>query len=124
MTSFKRMFTSIRRRWQYLRRRKRSVHRVLRPRSKFHLELIEPRLLLSGSINLWSGDIPNGAIWQAGDVQRIIADGTGVVRYDNETGKGGHRHYGEREEPYGFTDVGTLLADFLADIVRMRKDRT
>jgi len=25
-------------------------------------------------------------------------DGTCVVRYDNEAGKGDHRHYGEREE--------------------------
>ncbi len=50
-----------------------------------------------------------------------FADGTRVVRYDNETGKGDHRHYGEQEEPYSFTDVETLVADFLADIARVRR---
>lgn len=48
------------------------------------------------------------------------ADGTCVVRYDNETGKGDHRHYSGREEPYFFTDVETLVADFLEDIVQAR----
>lgn len=53
-----------------------------------------------------------------------LADGTCTVRYDNETGKGDHRHYGERKEPYRFTDVETLVADFLTDIARARKGRT
>jgi hypothetical protein len=44
-----------------------------------------------------------------------------MVRYDNETGKGDHRHEGDREEPYAFTDVETLVADFLADIARVRR---
>ena len=44
--------------------------------------------------------------------------GERIVGYDNETGKGDHRHYREREEPYAFTDVETLVADFLADIRR------
>ncbi len=50
-----------------------------------------------------------------------LEDGTCIVRYDNETGKGDHRHYGEHEEPYSFTDVETLVADFLADIARVRR---
>ena len=29
-----------------------------------------------------------------------LADGTCLVRYDNETGKGDHRHYRKREEQY------------------------
>ena len=43
-------------------------------------------------------------------------DGSLVVRYDNERGKGDHRHYPDREEPYSFTDVNVLVADFLADV--------
>jgi hypothetical protein len=50
-----------------------------------------------------------------------LADGTCIVRYDNETGKGDHRHTQEGEEQYQFTDVETLLADFLADIERARR---
>jgi len=43
-----------------------------------------------------------------------------MVRYDNETGKGDHRHFGDREEPYGFKDVDTLVNDFLRDIGQVR----
>ena len=50
-----------------------------------------------------------------------LADGTCMVRYDNETGKGDHRHEGDREEPYHFTAVEALVADFLADIARVRR---
>jgi len=50
-----------------------------------------------------------------------LADGSCLVRYDNETGKGDHRHGGEREEPYQFKDVETLVADFLQDIEKGRR---
>lgn len=43
-------------------------------------------------------------------------DGVRVVGYDNETGKGDHRHFGKHESPYRFVDVKTLVADFYADI--------
>jgi Family of unknown function (DUF6516) len=38
------------------------------------------------------------------------------VRYDNERGKGDHRHWGDMEEAYRFTTVGQLLVDFERDI--------
>lgn len=50
-----------------------------------------------------------------------LADGICVIRYDNETGKGDHRHYGDREEAYQFTDVETLVADFLQDVSTVRR---
>ena len=42
---------------------------------------------------------------------------TTVVRYDNETGKGPHRHVGaaEAEEAYEFEAVEKLIEDFRAD---------
>jgi len=43
-------------------------------------------------------------------------DGERVVGYDNESGKGDHRHYLAREEEYVFISVEQLVADFLADI--------
>ena len=43
-------------------------------------------------------------------------DGERVVGYDNETGKGDHKHLGKRELPYRFVDVETLVADFYTDI--------
>jgi hypothetical protein len=41
-----------------------------------------------------------------------------LVRYDNETGKGDHRHVEGREEPYRFVSVAKLRRDFEADIRR------
>lgn len=38
------------------------------------------------------------------------------VRYDNERGKGDHRHLGGREVGYVFTSVEQLLDDFESDI--------
>ena len=43
-------------------------------------------------------------------------DGICVVRYDNESGKGDHRHIKGREESYSFTSVEKLRRDFEADI--------
>ncbi len=49
------------------------------------------------------------------------ADGTCIVRYDNESRKGDHRHMGDQEEPYQFTNVENLVADFLKDIEKARR---
>jgi hypothetical protein len=46
--------------------------------------------------------------------------GTRLVGYDNERGKGDHRHVGTREEPYAFTSVERLVADFMADVRQLR----
>ena len=41
-----------------------------------------------------------------------------VLRYDNESGKGDHRHWGEKESDYEFVSPDKLLADFQTDIER------
>jgi hypothetical protein len=46
--------------------------------------------------------------------------GQRLVAYDNERGKGDHRHVEGREEPYLFTGWETLIDDFLADVTRIR----
>lgn len=43
-------------------------------------------------------------------------DGECLVRYDNETGKGDHRHVGGRETPYRFVSVAKLRQDFESDM--------
>lgn len=42
-------------------------------------------------------------------------DGTCLVRYDNEQGKGDHRHVLGREHVYEFSDLQSLLRDFRKD---------
>lgn len=46
--------------------------------------------------------------------------GTRIVGYDNEIGKGDHRHLGGAEVAYRFIGVERLIADFLADVKRER----
>lgn len=46
----------------------------------------------------------------------LVADGVCVLRYDNEAGKGDHRHVGAIEAPYAFTSITALTADFLMDV--------
>ena len=41
------------------------------------------------------------------------------MRYDNEAGKGDHRHYADREESYRVESVERLLADFRDDCARL-----
>lgn len=46
-----------------------------------------------------------------------LADGTCLVRYDNEKGKGDHKHLREIEQPpYSFTSIPQLMQDFLTDV--------
>ena len=46
----------------------------------------------------------------------LVADGICVLRYDNEAGKGDHRHVGGREFAYEFSNVDRLLEDFRSDV--------
>ena len=51
-----------------------------------------------------------------------VVAGKCVVRYDNERGKGDHRHFGARQRPYAFASPQQLMADFTADIARWNHD--
>ena len=42
----------------------------------------------------------------------LVVNGRCLLRYDNESGKGDHRHEGEEETPYIFTTPQALLNDF------------
>jgi len=47
-----------------------------------------------------------------------VVDGVRVVGYDNERGKGDHRHVDGVELFYAFSTPEQLLADFRCDVVR------
>ncbi|MCE2859699.1 MAG: DUF6516 family protein [Oxalobacteraceae bacterium] len=47
-------------------------------------------------------------------------DGERIVGYDNERGKGDHKHLLDVEKRYKFTSVEKLVADFLADVERTK----
>lgn len=50
-----------------------------------------------------------------------VVDGICVLRYDNEAGKGDHKHVAEIEFSYRFTTIDRLVADFLADVERLEE---
>ena len=51
-----------------------------------------------------------------------VVGGECVVLYDNERGKGDHRHFGKSEQRYRFVSADRLVADFEADIERWNRE--
>lgn len=51
-----------------------------------------------------------------------VVGGECVLRYDNERGKGDHRHAGRAETIYAFTTADQLIADFEADVMRWNRE--
>jgi Family of unknown function (DUF6516) len=47
-----------------------------------------------------------------------------VVRYDNERGKGDHRHFAGKETMYTFITPRQLIADFESDIARWHSENS
>ena len=52
----------------------------------------------------------------------FVVRGECVVLYDNERGKGDHRHFGRTQGPYRFVSADRLLADFGADMERWNRE--
>lgn len=51
----------------------------------------------------------------------FVRDGKRLVGYDNERGKGDHRHLGKIEQSYLFVDEIRLLEDFWQDVMEATK---
>ena len=91
------------------------------------------RLLYRGKYIYSDGAIREMVLWQLphktpdgphGLKYRLyygLGDGTSLVQFDNESGKGDHKHVGSQEEGYNFIDVETLVVDFLAEIEKARR---
>jgi hypothetical protein len=45
-----------------------------------------------------------------------VVGGKRIVGYDNELGKGDHKHLGDQEEVYRFVNPKQLMVDFMADV--------
>lgn len=53
-----------------------------------------------------------------------VVNGKCVIRYDNESGKGDHRHFGDSEKSYRFVDPDRLIKDFQSDIDRWNHENS
>lgn len=51
----------------------------------------------------------------------FVREGKRVVGFDNERGKGDHRHVGKAELPYTFVNEDRLLDDFWHDVMEATK---
>lgn len=51
-----------------------------------------------------------------------VVDGVCVLRYDNEAGKGDHRHFNGKESAYTFKTADKLVADSQRDIARWNRE--
>ena len=56
------------------------------------------------------------------DINLTVKKGERIVGYDNERGKGDHRHYRDHQEPYTFVSVEQLIDDFIADVTKEREN--
>jgi hypothetical protein len=91
---------------------------------------MKARLLQKSRDEFLDGIIVETVIWELPEVlperphclkYRLYCGRNGecIVRYDNEIGKGDHRHYGDNEESYSFVSFAKLIDDFLADVERL-----
>ena len=94
---------------------------------------MKAQLLLHRKRRLANGSIVEMVIWQLPQIDEERPHGLKyrlyygrgrerLVCYDNERGKGDHRHIHDQELPYEFKTVDKLMADFLADVERIQEE--
>ncbi len=87
------------------------------------------RLILDRKLLLDDGRIIQIRVWRLPEVDAerphglkyslfFGRAGKRIIGYDNEKGKGDHRHYRSREEPYRFSSLEQLIRDFEKDVER------
>ena len=54
----------------------------------------------------------------------FVVEGDCVLRYDNEAGKGDHKHVRGKEVKYRFVSADKLIADFFEDVRRWRNENS
>lgn len=87
-------------------------------------------LVIDRKLTLQDGTILQAVVWELpiplkGSLHRYKyrlycgRHGQCLVRFDNEQGKGDHKHVMGTEHPYTFRDIPTLLKDFRDEIERV-----
>ncbi|WP_025119044.1 MULTISPECIES: DUF6516 family protein [unclassified Serratia (in: enterobacteria)] len=52
-----------------------------------------------------------------------VKDGICRLRYDNEAGKGDHKHLGDKQQPIKFTSPKALIRSFFDEVAQLREDK-
>jgi hypothetical protein len=93
---------------------------------------MKAELLIRERLVYADGALVEMAVWRLPEASRpsphrfkyrlaYVVNGRRVIGYDNERGKGDHRHVGDREEPYAFSSIERLLAEFTAEVEALRR---
>jgi Family of unknown function (DUF6516) len=96
-----------------------------------HLAIMRAQRIYSDKATFAAGSIVEMVIWRLpapepgrphGLKYRLYygREGVRIVGYDNERGKGDHKHVDGVETAYRFVNVEQLIADFLGDVRRQR----
>jgi hypothetical protein len=91
-------------------------------------------LLFHRKVNYDDGSIAELTIWQLPEatIERPHGlkyslfygrQGVRLIGYDNERGKGDHRHYGNKEEKFVFRSVDQMVRDFIEDVAALRSKK-
>ena len=86
------------------------------------IPLLHERVVLArdvfAEIRIWR--VPRSVLGSTHDLKyslALVAARTCVLRYDNESGKGDHRHMEDGSEAaYAFRNADTLIADFWTEV--------
>jgi len=94
---------------------------------------MKAKLLLSERHQLTADSFAEFRVWRVPQSVRgsrhdlkyalaYVVAGVCALRYDNEAGKGDHRHIGGVETAYAFTTPAKLMADFWNDVDQWRPE--
>ncbi len=97
----------------------------------YYLQHMGAELLLDERRILSESEFVEMVVWQLPEEQAgvshrykyrlaLVVDGECVLRYDNESGKGDHKHTGDKQTAYRFTTPEALLKDFWNDVDKWR----
>lgn len=92
---------------------------------------MKAKLIKQQSIALEEGSTVHIKIWRVPQAVRgsahdfkyslaLVVDDACVLRYDNEAGKGDHKHVGAGEVAYAFSTPEQLIEDFFTDVENWR----
>jgi hypothetical protein len=90
-------------------------------------QLLQKRLVMTetcfADIKIWQVPKPvKGSLHDIKYSLALVAHGICVLRYDNEAGKGDHKHIGLDEVPYDFSGLDGLQDDFWKDVEQWMKE--
>ncbi len=96
--------------------------------------IMKAELLIRERVAFPEGDLVEMVVWRVptpvpptshGFKYRFVyvVEGKRVLGYDNERGKGDHRHVDDTEEPFLFTSVDDLLERFVSEVESYRRSR-